>query len=40
MYLKHFAFCCYPFGNDIPPDEMYTSTGRPSSPRVSATSSR
>jgi hypothetical protein len=28
MYLKHFAFCCYPFGNDIAPDEMYPSTGR------------
>jgi type II secretory pathway predicted ATPase ExeA len=28
MYLKHFGFCFYPFGNDIPPDEMYASTGR------------
>jgi general secretion pathway protein A len=28
MYLKHFAFCFYPFSNDIPPDEMYRSTGR------------
>lgn len=27
MYLKHFALLLYPFGNDIPPDEMYTSAG-------------
>jgi general secretion pathway protein A len=27
MYLKHFALCFYPFGTDIPPDEMYVSTG-------------
>lgn len=26
MYLKHFALLGYPFGPDIPPDEMYTST--------------
>jgi len=28
MYLKHFALPFYPFGNDIPPDEMYASGGR------------
>jgi type II secretory pathway predicted ATPase ExeA len=28
MYLKHFSFCFYPFGNDIAPDEMYNSTGK------------
>jgi general secretion pathway protein A len=26
MYLKHFALLGYPFGPDIPPDEMYPST--------------
>jgi general secretion pathway protein A len=25
MYLKHFGLPCYPFGGDIPPDEMYAS---------------
>src|SRR6185369_2236042 len=25
MYLKHFALLSYPFGGDIPPDEMYAS---------------
>lgn len=25
MYLKHFGLLFYPFGNDIPPDEMYAS---------------
>ena len=26
MYLKHFALLFYPFGKDIPPEEMYAST--------------
>lgn len=25
MYLKHFGLLFYPFGNDIPPEEMYAS---------------
>jgi general secretion pathway protein A len=25
MYLKHFGLLAYPFGKDIPPEEMYTS---------------
>jgi type II secretory pathway predicted ATPase ExeA len=25
MYLKHFALLGYPFGGDVPPDEMYAS---------------
>src|SRR4051812_50090750 len=27
MYLKHFALLCYPFGGDIPPEEMFPSAG-------------
>jgi general secretion pathway protein A len=26
MYLRHFGLLLYPFGTDIPPDEMYAST--------------
>lgn len=27
MYLRHFGMLLYPFGNDIPPEEMYPSGG-------------
>jgi hypothetical protein len=28
MYRRHFALCSWPFGPEIAPDEMFTSTGR------------